>query len=154
MKQLFTMLMLASSMLVAHAPALAAERGTTEEAVAMTRKAIAYMKANGKDKTFAEINRHGGQFSDRDLYVVVYDMNGKNLAHGANPRIVGKDLIDIRGGDGVYYMHDRIELIKAKGKGWQDYQFVDPLSKKVEPKSMYVERYEDVIVGCGIYKPH
>lgn len=153
MKRRLMLLTLGTSLLLAGLPASAAERGTPEEAMAMAKKAIAYIKANGKDKAFAEINDPRGQFTDRDLYVVVYDLNGKNLAHGQNPRMIGKDLIDIRDGDGKYYMRERIEIIKTKGKGWQDYKFLDPLTKKIEPKSMYVEKLDDMIVGCGIYKP-
>jgi cytochrome c len=130
----------------------AAEHGTPEEAIAMVKKAMTYLKANGKEKTFAEVNNPKGQFTDRDMYVVVYDMNGKNLAHGANPRMVGKDLIDLKDADGKSFMKERIEIIKTKGKGWQDYKFVNPVSKNIESKSMYIEKFEDMIVGCGIYK--
>jgi cytochrome c len=153
MKRRLMLLTLGTSLLLAGLPARAAERGTPEEAMAMAKKAIAFIKANGKDKAFAEINDAHGQFTDRDLYVVVYDLNGKNLAHGQNPRMIGKDLIDIRDGDGKYYMRERVEIIKTKGKGWQDYKFLDPLTKKIEPKSMYIEKVDDLIVGCGVYKP-
>lgn len=153
MKRRLMLLTLGTSLLLARLPAHAAERGTADEAMAMAKKAIAYLKANGREKAFAEINDPRGQFTDRDLYVVVYDLNGKNLAHGQNARMIGKDLIDIRDGDGKYYMRERIEIIKTKGKGWQDYKFLDPLTKKIEPKSMYIEKFDDLIVGCGIYKP-
>jgi cytochrome c len=128
------------------------DHGTADEAVAMVQKAISAMKANGRDKIIAEINSRKGQFIDRDLYVVIYDMNGKNLAHGANPKMVGKDLIEIKDVDGKAYMRERIELVKAKGKGWQDYKFVNPVSKAIEAKSMYVVKIDDLIFGCGIYK--
>ncbi len=129
----------------------AAEGGTAEEAVAMVKSAIAYYKENGKDKAIATINARQ-QFIDRDLYVVIYDMQGKNLAHGANPRMVNKDLLEMKDVDGKAYMRERIELIKSKGKGWQDYKFNNPVSQKIEPKTMYVERIDDLIFGCGIYK--
>ena len=61
----------------------------------MVKKAVAYYKAKGKDAAFAEINNPKGQFTDRDLYVVVYDTNGKVLAHGANAKMIGKDTTDI-----------------------------------------------------------
>lgn len=118
----------------------------------MVHKAIAFMKTNGREKAYAEINNSRGQFIDRDLYVVVYDMNGRNLAHGGNAKMIGKDLIDMKDVDGKPYMKERIELIKAKGKGWQDYKFVNPVSKQIEQKSMYVEKFEEIIIGCGIYK--
>ncbi len=129
----------------------AADGGTAEEAVAMVKSAIAYYKENGRDKTIATINARQ-QFIDRDLYVVIYDMQGKNLAHGANARMVNKDLMEIKDPDGKPYMRERIELIKSKGKGWQDYKFNNPVSQKIEPKTMYIERHEDLIFGCGIYK--
>ncbi len=131
--------------------AAAAEGGTAEEAVAMVKSAIAYYKENGKDKTIAAINSRQ-QFIDRDLYVVIYDMQGKNLAHGANARMVNKELLEMKDMDGKAYMRERIDLIKAKGKGWQDYKFNNPVSQKIEPKTMYVERIDDLIFGCGIYK--
>lgn len=132
--------------------ATAAEQGTADEAVAMVKSAIAYTKENGAAKTIAAVNTRTAPWVDRDLYIVIYDMQGKNLAHGANARMVGKDLLEMKDVDGKPYMRERIDLIKSKGKGWQDYKFNNPVSQKIEPKSMYVERYEDLIFGCGIYK--
>jgi hypothetical protein len=81
--------------LVARGPslALAGDKGTKAEAVAMVKKAIGFIKANGNDKAFAEISNRSGQFVDRDLYVV-YDLNAKCLAHGANPKMIGRELLD------------------------------------------------------------
>ena len=88
----------------------------------------------------------------RDLYITVYDLNGKCLAHGANFKMIGKDLIDLKDSDGKAFVKERMELAKTKGKGWQDYKFTNPVSKKIEPKSMYFEKLEDMVVACGIYK--
>lgn len=130
----------------------AEEHGTAEQAVQMVHKAIAAIKANGRDKTIAEINTLGPTFRDRDLYVTILSMEGVELAHGANKRMQGVNLIDIKDQDGNLYIRKRLELAKAKGKGWQDYKFVNPVSKAIEPKSMYFEKYEDMIISCGIYK--
>ena len=35
---------------------------------------------------------------------------------------------------------------------WQDYKFVNPVSKKVEPKQMYCEKLDNTAVCAGIYK--
>jgi len=134
-----------------NSPVHAAEHGTANEAKAMVQKAIDAMKKNGIDATVAEINKRDGQYQDRDLYVVVYDVKGKNIAH-LNPKMVGKDMIDLTDVDGKFFIRERLEIVKAKGKGWQDYKFVNPTTKQIEPKAMYVEKYEGVIVGCGIYK--
>jgi hypothetical protein len=66
----------------------AAKRGTAAEAEKMVKKAIAMAKAKGNDAAFAEINNKNGQFTDRDLYVFVYDMGGKVAAHGLNPKMI------------------------------------------------------------------
>jgi methyl-accepting chemotaxis protein-2 (aspartate sensor receptor) len=78
-------------------------------------------------------------------------MGGKNLAHGANAGNVGKEMIDAKDGVGNLFVRERIEIIRNHGKGWQDYMFLNPISKQVEAKSMYLERYGDLIVGCGVY---
>ncbi|MBC3906879.1 cache domain-containing protein [Undibacterium umbellatum] len=126
--------------------------GTPAEAVAMVQKVIASIKANGREKTIADVNNLQGPFRDRDLYITINDMNGKNLAHGANAKMQGKDLLDLKDADGKLFVRERMELAKAKGKGWQDYKFVNPVSKQIEQKSMYFEKYEDIIINCGIYK--
>ena len=129
-----------------------AKHGTKPEAAVMVQRAIESLDTNGKEETFAEISNKLGQFCDRDLYVVVYDMNGRNLAHGANAGNVGKDMIDAKDGAGNLFVRERIAIIKSKGKGWQDYVFLNPISKQMEAKSMYLERYENLIVGCGVYQ--
>jgi signal transduction histidine kinase len=130
----------------------AADAGTKEEAVALVKKAIEFIKANGRDKGFEEFSNPKGQFVDRDLYIVVYDMNAKCLAHGQKKSMVGKDLIDFKDTDGKEFMKERVALMKANNTAWQDYKFMNPVTKQIEPKSMYLEKFEDVIVGAGIYK--
>ena len=129
----------------------AGDAGTKDEAVAMVKKAIEFIKANGRDKAFEEFSNPSGKFVDRDLYVVVYDMNAKCLAHGANPKMIGRDLIDNKDVDGKEFMKERVELMKNQTTAWQDYKFRNPVSNEIEPKSMYLERFEDLIVGCGVY---
>ncbi len=90
MKRLIALLLVTGCVLVfGLTPALAADVGTKDEATAMVKKAIGSLKTSGADKAYAEISNPKGQFVDRDLYVVVYDMNGKCLAHGANAKMIG-----------------------------------------------------------------
>jgi signal transduction histidine kinase len=134
-------------------PAAAQDKGTAEQATAMVKKGIAYIKENGKEKAFAEFgNTANTQFHDRDLYLFVYDLNGKNLAHGNNPKMVGKDLIDMKDGDGKPIIKEMVALVNSKGKGWIDYKWPNPVTKALESKSSYVEKVDNYIVGCGIYK--
>lgn len=132
--------------------AQAAEKASKDEAVAMVKKAVAFIKSNGTEKGYGEISNKKGQFIDRDLYVVVYGLDGKVLAHGANEKLIGKDMIDATDVDGTPYVKDRVEKAKAAPSFWQDYKFVNPVTKKVEPKQMYCERLGETAVCGGIYK--
>jgi len=126
--------------------------GTAAEAEGMVKKGIDYIKSQGKDKAYAEFSNTKGRFVDRDLYIAVYDLQGTVLAHGQNPPLVGKNLIWLKDPDGKAFVKERVELVKTKSKFWQDYKYTDPLTKKIEPKSMYCEKYEESVVCCGIYK--
>lgn len=126
--------------------------GTKAEAIAMVKKAEAYIAANGPEKAYAEFSNKAGSFEDRDLYVIVYDKTGTCLAHGSNAKLVGKNLMDVQDADGVYYIKDRVEQLKTKTSFWQDYKFTDPTTKKIAPKSTYCEKLNDTAVCVGIYK--
>jgi hypothetical protein len=151
MKKMFVIVIAFALMAGVCSVALAAD-GTPAEAKALVKKAIDYMKANGKDKAFAEFSDPKGKFVDRDLYIFVYDMDGKCVAHGFNQKMIGKDLKEMKDPDGKFYVKDRIEIVKTKGSGWQDYKFTNPTTKKLENKTAYIEKVENVIVGCGAYK--
>ena len=148
----FAATLVAATAAVAYCNAWAVEHASAKEAQAMVQKGVAYIKANGKDKGYAEISNKQGQFEDRDLYLVVYGLDGKVWAHGANEKMVGKMLIDLKDVDGKAFVRERVELAKAKPSFWQDYKFTNPVTKKVEPKSMYCERLDDTVVCGGIYK--
>ncbi|WP_334189915.1 cache domain-containing protein [Noviherbaspirillum sp.] len=142
-----------SALAVCSAAIASGERGSADEAVAMVKKAVSYMKANGKDKAFAEFaNPANTEFHDRDLYVFVYDMNGNNVSHGNNPKMVGKNLLEMKDHEGKYIIKGFIEVANAKGKGWVDYKWPNPVTKAVESKSGYIEKVDNLIVGSGIYK--
>ncbi|MBI2749534.1 MAG: cache domain-containing protein [Burkholderiales bacterium] len=132
--------------------AQAADRGTAAEAEAMTKKAVAYLKANGPEKAAQEFTS-GTSFKDRDLYVSYYDLSGKVLGHGANPKLVGKDLSGLKDPDGKLFIQMISNVAKTKGKGWSEsYKFRDPVTDKIAEKAIYVERVDDTWVGVGVYK--
>lgn len=142
----------AASALLLATGAHADTQGSPAEAEAMVKRAIAFIKANGPDKAYQEFT-HGSSFKDRDLYIIVYDLNGKNLAQGANPKLVGKDLIGLKDPDGKPIIQMFVDTAKSKGKGWvEGYKFMNPVTQKIEGKAMYLERVGDTLVGCGIYK--
>lgn len=155
MKRMFGFFAIALMSLTVMSHSFAQDKNpTADEAVALVKKAVAYMKENGKEKAFAEFNDLSGKFVDRSLYIFVYDMKGVNLAIGnsSSARIIGKNLYDLKDPDGVYTIRRLIEIANGPGKGWLEHKFVNPVTKNIEPKSTYVEKYQDIIVGSGVFK--
>src|ERR1039457_6447729 len=101
---------------LAHAAIVAAyDKGTAEEATAMVKKAIAFIKENGKEKAFPEFNNSVGQFRERDLYIMVLDANGKMLAHGADRKLIGVDMLNFKDDDGKLFVQELVSTVKDKG---------------------------------------
>lgn len=132
--------------------AVAAERVTPKEAEAMVKRGVAFIKATPRDKAMTEITDPKGQFVDRELYLTVYKMDGTAMAHGANAKFVGKNMMDLRDGNGKEHIRERMEMAKTKSAFWQDFTFLNPVNKKIEPKQMYCEKSDELVVCGGIYK--
>jgi cytochrome c len=135
-------------------PALAeGSHGNADEAKAMVVKAAAYLKEVGAEKAFAAFNdKSNPNFHDRDLYIFVRGMDGNTVAHGANAGMIGHTSLELKDADGKLYNKEMIELAQSKGSGWVDYRWVNPMDKKIEQKSSYIEKVGDYVVGAGFYK--
>ncbi len=125
---------------------------TTDQAKAMVENAIAFLKANGKDKTVAELNNQKGRFVKGDVYVVLLDMKATILAHPYNAKLVGTNMLEVPDTDGKFFRKDMVEMAKTKGSGWIDFKYKNPLANKVESKTAFIKKADDMIFICGIYK--
>ncbi len=133
----------------------AAERGTRDEAVAMVKKAAAYVKEVGKDKALAEFSNPKGKFVDRDLYLFAISTSGDGteLANGANPKLVGKVMLELRDADNHYMVKDFLAVANGKaGAGWVEYKWPNPVTKAIDAKITYIEKVGDMLIACGVYK--
>jgi|SRR5215471_1654216 len=130
----------------------AGEFGTKEEAQTLVEKAVALIKEQGPEKAYPEFTDRAGKFVDRDLYIVVYGLDGKILAHGGNAKLVGKEALDAQDADGKFFVRERVDLARKQDSFWQDYKFANPTNQKVEPKQTYCERLNETAVCAGVYK--
>jgi cytochrome c len=129
------------------------DKGTADEAKAMVEKAASLLKDQGPDKAFAAFDDPANKdFHDRDLYIFVRSMDGNTVAHGANKGMIGHTNLDLKDADGKPYNKEMIDLATSKGSGWVDYRWVNPVSHKIEPKSSFIEKVGDYVVGAGFYK--
>jgi signal transduction histidine kinase len=133
-------------------PAAKPDFGSAEEAKALVAKAIQHIEKVGADKAYRDFTEKAPGFVDRDLYVIVYGVDGHVLAHGQNAKMVGKNNLDIQDADGKAYIRERIATAKTKSGFWQDYKWTDPVTRKLMDKSTYTVRHKDTLVSVGIYK--
>ncbi len=133
---------------------MAAQDASPAETEALVKEAIAFAKANGKDAAIKEVTKPGGRFHKYggELYVFIYDMDGKVVGHGQGAAKVGVNQLNAKDPDGVEYIKERIKLAKTKGKGWHNYKYVNPKDGRKEPKTSYIEVWDNLIFGAGIYK--
>jgi signal transduction histidine kinase len=140
------------------APAAATERRvrTAAEAVALVHKAAAYLRQHGQARTLAEINKPDGQFVDGELYVFAFgaDGSGVQLANPVYPLLVGKNVLNMQDPDGVQFIRRFLDVGRSPGgKGWVDYQWPNAMNGRfVELKTSYIERVDQLILGCGLPK--
>jgi len=139
--------------LVFSGAAYAQDHGTADEAIAMSNKAVAAIKVD-REKAFAAIiDPADKEFHNKDLYVFVTSLETKkSVAHGANKALIGRDLSELKDVDGKLFVAEMGKVAQEKGTGWVDYKWTNPVSKKIEQKSSYVQRVGDLYVGVGIYK--
>jgi len=132
------------------AAAVEPAHGTRDEAVAMVKRVEAMFKNDGPEATFKAVTAK--TFNDRDLYPFIYTLDGTDcVAHGANPALVGKNLIDLKDQDGKFLIRE-LSATAKKGSGWVDYKWPNPITKLIEAKSSYVERMGGYFVGVGVYR--
>jgi len=124
---------------------------TKQQVIDFVNEAIAYAKANGKDKAVAEFNNPKGKFVRGELYIYAYNWEGIALANGGNPSLAGKNLIDMTDPNGVKVIQDLIKVARAGG-GWVDYVWPYPETKINEPKLGYANGVDSTWwLGSGMY---
>jgi signal transduction histidine kinase len=132
----------------------AGARGTEAEAQDMVKKAVALIKSSGPESAYKTFTEHpGGAFKDRDLYVFVYDFQGNCLAQGANPKMIGKNLFELKDMDGKQLIKGQIDMVKTSKAGWYGpYKFNNPVTNKLDTKKAYCEQgVAETTVCVGIY---
>lgn len=129
--------------------AVAPKGGTPEEAKAMAIKAAEVLRTEGAEKAAVIFGQKDGPFWDRDLYVYVWNTDGKCLINPGTPALVGKTLIDMKDVDGSPIIRN---LIAVKDQGFIEYHWPHPITHKVLPKVTYVVAVGDLRLGVGAYK--
>lgn len=132
----------------------AQDRGTKDEAKAMVEAAVAHAKKVGPEQAFKDFtDKANKDWHKKDLYVFAYTMEGVNVAHGANEKLIGKNLIELKDPNGKPLIKE-LRDTAAKAPGWVDYEWPHPETKKNESKASYVQKFANYegFLGVGVYR--
>ena len=121
-------------------------------AIAMVDKGAAFMQKNGKEALITAINAKSPEFVNGGIYLTMRALDGTQLAHPTNPKLVGKNMVVLPDADGKLFRKEIIEGAQKKRKGWVDYRYNNPTTGDIEKKSTYYSKTGDVILEAGIYK--
>ncbi len=149
MKSVVVRVVLLSLVLFCAVPAFADERA---DAVKLVKDAVAYLNANGLEKTLDALNDPKGPFIKGNLYVFSYDLNGVMMANYVKPALIGQNVLEVPDSRGKKFRKEIVERAKKEGSGWVDYVTDHPKTKLPEEKTTYFEKVGDLIFACGIYK--
>ncbi len=132
MKKLVTSLALATFALAASA--MPTTPATKEDAKALAERAMAHIKKVGFDQAVKEFTADQANWGlttrDRVAYVYSYGFDGKALAHGVNPAVVGKELLNIKDPDGRTPIAESVAKARDGG-GFVEFKWSNPATKKI-----------------------
>lgn len=133
------------------APAFAADHATPEQAKSLVAEAVAYLKAKGPDEAVKAFQDPKGSFRRGELYVFVFDTEGRYVVSGANPKLAGTDAANLKDAEGKPIVQAMISETKEKPNAVIDYVWLNRQTNKVEHKHSYITRDGNYIVGAGTY---
>lgn len=125
---------------------------TKPEATAQVNAAIAHFTKVGPEQAIKDINS-GPEWKAKGMNVIVDDMKGQVMASSLNEKLVGKTTLEMKDPSGKAFVKE-FAATAQKGEGWVDYQFINPETKKLEERSMFVKKIPnfDGFVGVAITK--
>ncbi|WP_162683382.1 cache domain-containing protein [Rhodobacteraceae bacterium DSL-40] len=149
--QTVLLLVLSLALLPGASPEPSASR---RDVIRMVDRAVEYYQANGLEALVTALeDPENTAFHDRGLYGFIVSDEGQFVAHGANPRLTGKNLIKLKDQNGVYLFREFVETGQTKGRGWVSYLWLNPATRKLQPKVTLVQKLDPGnFVAVGVYQ--
>jgi cytochrome c len=130
-----------------------APRATPEQAMSVLWRAVDELQRRGS-ASFETFNDLNGGFVRDDTYVFVVGIEDQRMhAHGANPRLVGRKVAELKDAAGKPIIAEMLQIIARTDEGSLDYQWRNPVTGQIENKRTFLRRVGDYMVGVGYFQP-
>ncbi|MEZ4524871.1 MAG: cache domain-containing protein [Desulfobacterales bacterium] len=149
------------------APLYAQEKlsSVAQKAQSIVEAAHAYISENSEDMDAVQkALEKDPRFRDdeKELYIFMhrYDIEKKEAVccgQGIRPELLGKNMWQLRTPTGRLLFYEIAELVEKEGKGWLEYEWLNPYKRKIQIKVSYVMKIvlkngQKAWVGCGFWK--
>lgn len=111
---------------------------TRADAQGLAGNALAHIKKVGTEQAVKDFNG-ATEWKTKGINLNVVDMKGVVLASSLNERLIGKNTYESKDPNGKEFVKEFIATAQ-KGEGWVDYVFMNPETKKLEERSMFVRK--------------
>ena len=155
MKKLFYLCL---SLLLLAASATFVVANTTEEVVGLVEQTTEAIKKNAL-QTLARINRAEHPYKNKNnasLYTFVLNTDLTIVGYPIKTKVIGKNMKGKPDIKGKMFRDEFLAVARKDGRGWVDYYFLNPKTKKEEHKNSFIKLVKgsdgnEYIVGCGKY---
>lgn len=92
-------------------------------------------------------------FDDGSGYFFINDLDGINIAHGADSTHQGQNDYDLQDTKGTYIIRDMIDIVNNSGSGFYEYYWINPATGLESTKVTYVSKISgtNYFIGAGFY---
>jgi len=124
-----------------------------ETVISMMDSAISHYQEVGEEQAFKDFSVKDSEYNKGEFYIFITEMTDFNLVfHGANAKLVGKNLSKLKDTDGKPFVIAMREVAQGPGEGWVTYKWTHPVTKKITPKKTYVKKTGNVYFGIGYFE--
>lgn len=123
-------------------------------ATQLVDNALGIWKDKGKDYALKVINASAGPLKKGPMYTFACDFSGKILAHPAQTKLRGQNVMAEKDAKGRFLFKELITVAEApQGSGWIEYEWTRPDGTGTSTKRTFVKRVpgEDILVACGYH---
>lgn len=125
-----------------------ASGATRAEAQAQVAAAVQHVVKVGAEQAAKDFNT-APEWKVKGMNVVLNRTDGVVLASSLNERLVGRNTLEMKDPSGKAFVKEMVATAE-KGQGWVDYQFINPESKKLEERAMFVRMVPNTQLFVGV----
>lgn len=132
------------------APQNQGEQGSVVQALKIMTKVENFLQQQGSDKLQKTLLKQPQIYQYADLFPIIFNQQGKIIAHGKNAYLVGRSGILVTDVTGKQFFLLGFKALQNEEEVAVIYQWINPLTQKIEDKTLYLRKYKSWIIGVSV----